>query len=146
MIANAAIVTTCSDAAFSAKLHKLRDESLNPADVRALVHDLTLIIAKDAIAAPSPDEQVATFVILRSGLAMSDAFVSQLPKASSRVIYHLGLFRERETLQPIEYYNKLGSKDPRIKRAYVLDPVIATGGTAIAVINILRCVDVYRQT
>lgn len=71
---------------------------------------------------------------------MSDSFLAQFPPAADVTVYHLGLFRERETLQPVEYYNKLPVKHVRIKRAYVVDPLIATGGTAAAAISILRYV------
>ncbi|KAI1775628.1 uracil phosphoribosyltransferase-domain-containing protein [Hypoxylon cercidicola] len=127
-----------SDPAFANVLAKLRDRSLRPAAVRSVVAELTSILAKDAVTPVAPGEKIAVIIILRSGLAMMDSFVAALPAETDMVIYHLGLFRERQTLQPIEYYNKLPQKDPRIKHAYVLDPLVATGGTAGASISILR--------
>lgn len=53
-------------------------------------------------------------------------------------IYHLGLFREKTTLSPVEYYNKLPTKEEPYDVAFVLDPIIATGGTAEAVIQTLK--------
>jgi len=126
------------DPALSPTLSRLRDQSLHPSDVRALIAQITAILAKDAVIPPSPDEQVAIIVILRSGLAMMESFVSQLPKNADMIICHLGLFREKESLQPVEYYNKLAPKSPKIKHGYILDPIIATGGTASAAINILK--------
>lgn len=134
-----------SSPAFAADLGKLRDMDLRPACVRATVAKLTAILAKDAIALPvADDEIIAIIVILRSGMAMMESFISAFPKNANIVIYHLGLFRESQTLQPVEYYNKLPRKHDAIKRAYVLDPLIATGGTAAATIRILKYVILSR--
>ncbi|GAB7349922.1 hypothetical protein MBLNU459_g0625t1 [Dothideomycetes sp. NU459] len=131
-------VRVSQNSSFAAKLDQLRDRSLKPLEVRSITAELTELLSKEAIVAPLPDEKIAVVVILRSGLAMSDPFLSQLPKNADVVVYHLGLFREKETLQPVEYYNKLPPKDSRINHAYILDPLLATGGTAGAAINILR--------
>lgn len=72
---------------------------------------------------------------------MTDAFLSHFEASLPAVkisVYHLGLFREKGTLEPVEYYNKLPVRDQALKHAYVLDPLLATGGTAAAVISILR--------
>ena len=79
--------------------------------------------------------------ILRSGLSMLDAIQILLPCPVS--VHHLGLFREKASLQPVEYYNNLPQSkrgEPRkaTKIALVLDPVVATGGTAVAAIQTLR--------
>jgi uracil phosphoribosyltransferase len=131
-------VVTSKDPSFTAIIKELRDRSLRPRKVRALVGDLTAKLATLAIETPAPDEKVAVIVILRSGLVMAEPFLSQLPETADTVIYHLGLFREKQTLQPVEYYNKLPAKSPRIRHAYVLDPVLATGGTAEAAVAILK--------
>ena len=52
-------------------------------------------------------------------------------------VFHLGLYRDKVSLQPVEYYNKLPPNDPQ-DMCLVLDPMLATGGTAIAAINILK--------
>ncbi|KAF4126091.1 uracil phosphoribosyltransferase [Geosmithia morbida] len=129
-----------SDPAFTSTLAKLReDSSMRPAAVRSIVRQLTTMVAKDAITAPPPPgEKIAVIVILRSGLAMMEPFTDALPEDTDMVIHHLGLFRERQTLQPIEYYNKLPAKADNIKHAYILDPLVATGGTCCAAISILR--------
>ncbi|KAJ2659845.1 hypothetical protein IWW48_003251 [Coemansia sp. RSA 1200] len=72
--------------------------------------------------------------ILRSGLALLNAAADLLPDAQIR---HLGLFREEATLTPVEYYNKL-PRSCSVDECIVLDPMIATGGTADAAIQILR--------
>lgn len=58
--------------------------------------------------------------------------------SSEAPVYHLGLFREKTTLSPVEYYNKLPTKEEPYEVAFVLDPIIATGGTAEAVIQTLK--------
>jgi uracil phosphoribosyltransferase len=99
---------------------------------------MTASLSKHVIQTLEKDERVAVIVVLRSGLAMADTFLDSFPDEANTVVYHIGLFREKVSLQPVEYYNKLPQKDPSIKRAYVLDPLVATGGTARAAINILR--------
>ncbi|KAG6903381.1 hypothetical protein C0995_013134 [Termitomyces sp. Mi166 len=91
--------------------------------------------------------------ILRAGLGMTDALVcsSLKPKIKNRDIlpmhdqlslfpnapvYHLGLFREKVTLQPVEYYSKLPSSPP-VDQVFLLDPLIATGGTACAALTMI---------
>ena len=70
---------------------------------------------------------------------MADPFLAQLETDSNRVVtYHLGLFREKATLEPVEYYNKLPMRDSKIRHAFIVDPLIATGGTAAAAIGILK--------
>ncbi|RHZ81498.1 hypothetical protein Glove_120g121 [Diversispora epigaea] len=80
------------------------------------------------------DIKIGLVPILRSGLSFVEAFQELIP--SARVL-HLGIFREKVSLQPVEYYNKLPS-EPNVDRVIVLDPIIATGGTAIATIGILK--------
>ena len=71
---------------------------------------------------------------MRAGNGMVDGFLHLLP--TSRV-YHLGLYREKSTLLPVEYYNKLPAAC-EIDTGYIVDPMIATAGTAIAAVNILK--------
>jgi len=131
---------------FLEKLSLLRDRSLSPSAVRLLVSQMTSIIAVEATSIQNQLSPVATegsktalIVVLRSGLAMADPFLAQLETEENRVVtYHLGLFREKKTLEPVEYYNKLPAKDERIRHAYIVDPLIATGGTAAATIAILQ--------
>jgi uracil phosphoribosyltransferase len=69
---------------------------------------------------------------------MVDAFLSILP--SDTAVHHLGLFRDKHTLSPVEYYNKLPSLGAhgQVDIAFVVDPIIATGGTASTVVAILK--------
>lgn len=131
-------ITSISDGEASKILTQLRDQSLKPIAVRRLVAKLTATLTKHVLKTPEPGEQIAVIVVLRSGLAMAESFLDAFPEDSDVVTYHLGLFREKQSLRPVEYYNKLPRKSPMIKRAYILDPLVATGGTARAAIDILK--------
>jgi uracil phosphoribosyltransferase len=72
--------------------------------------------------------------ILRAGLGMLDGVVKLLPAAK---VGHVGLFRDPETLQPVEYYTKLPT-DVTERQLIVIDPMLATGGSAIAAIDVLK--------
>jgi len=86
----------------------------------------------------APAEKAVVVPVLRSGLQMVDAFLGYLP--SDTAVHHLGLFRDKHTLSPIEYYNKLPAPgvDGQPDVAFVVDPIIATGGTAATVVAILK--------
>ena len=133
-------ITQVNDPKASHIISQLRDQSLRPAIVRQLVRDLTTILSKHVIKPSYKDEQIAVIVILRSGLSMADPFLAALPEDTDAVVHHLGLFREKESLRPVEYYNKLPHKSPKIRRAYILDPLVATGGTTTAAIHIMKYV------
>lgn len=72
--------------------------------------------------------------ILRAGLGMADAIVDLVPDAQ---VWHLGLYRDHKTLKPITYYNKLSEKT-NLDVCYVVDPMLATGGSAAAALGILK--------
>ncbi|HEX4612314.1 MAG TPA: uracil phosphoribosyltransferase [Urbifossiella sp.] len=78
--------------------------------------------------------RVGLVPVLRAGLGMADAMLQALPEAS---VWHLGLYRDHATLKPVTYYNKLPAK-PDMDVALVLDPMLATGGSAIAAIDIIK--------
>ena len=79
-------------------------------------------------------QSIAIVPILRAGLGMVDPLLELLPEAQVR---HLGIYRDEETAQPVEYYSKLPGGDPP-DVALVLDPMLATGGSATAVLQKLR--------
>lgn len=79
-------------------------------------------------------DKIAIIPILRAGLGLVDALLTLLPSAA---VVHLGIFREKITLQPVEYYNKL-PKNMAYDVCIVVDPMIATGGTTIAALNLLK--------
>ncbi|MBA61020.1 MAG: uracil phosphoribosyltransferase [Planctomycetaceae bacterium] len=79
-------------------------------------------------------EQVAVVPILRAGLALVQPFRELLPEVH---IFHLGMYRDEQTATPVPYYNKL-QESPSVDSAIVVDPMLATGGSAIAAISALR--------
>src|SRR5438874_1486602 len=133
------------------KQTQLRDTKTDPAAFRTLVRELAQLLSFEAagdlrvepVTVPTPltdypGERVAETVgllpILRAGLGMAGAVLDLLPTAQ---VWHLGLYRDHETLKPVTYYNKLPPR-PAIDLAIVLDPMLATGGSALAVMDILR--------
>ena len=79
-------------------------------------------------------KKLAIIPILRAGLGMVDAMVDMIPSAK---IGHIGLYRDPETHQPVEYYCKL-PEDIGNRQVFVVDPMLATGGSAIAAIDFLK--------
>jgi uracil phosphoribosyltransferase len=133
-------------------LHKttqLRDKTTPPAQFRRLVRDLTQILFVEATTdlatepasvhtplAPHTGARLAHEVsiipILRAGLGMSEAILELLPEAR---VWHLGLFRDEDTHKPVTYYNKLHGRPAEM--AVVVDPMLATGGSATAALDLL---------
>lgn len=131
-------------------LTRLRAAETTSGEFRVLVRDLTQLLFYEAIAdaAVRPltvrtpmtdfegctlDERIGLVPILRAGLGMVDPILQMLPTAS---VWHLGMYRDHDTLLPVTYYNKLPAALP-IDTALVLDPMLATGGSAIAVLDCL---------
>ena len=79
-------------------------------------------------------DKVGLVPVLRAGLGMAEAMLQALPEAT---VWHLGLYRDHDTLKPVTYYNKLPVKSD-LDLAIVLDPMLATGGSAIVAIDILK--------
>ena len=79
-------------------------------------------------------QRIGLVPILRAGLGMADAIVELIPEAQ---VWHLGLYRDHKTLKPITYYNKL-SAHTQLDVCYIVDPMLATGGSAAAALNILK--------
>ncbi|QJW95315.1 uracil phosphoribosyltransferase [Frigoriglobus tundricola] len=133
------------------KLARLRAAATKPPEFRALVaaisHGLFFEATRDLRLAPIGVEtpltqttcqhiadRVGLVPVLRAGLGMAEAMLEALPEA---VVWHLGLYRDHATLKPVTYYNKMPPK-PDMDVALVLDPMLATGGSAIAAIDILK--------
>jgi uracil phosphoribosyltransferase len=79
-------------------------------------------------------ERIALVPILRAGLGMVDPIWNLLPEAQ---VGHIGLYRDEETLEPVEYYSKLPPAS-QVDVCLLLDPMLATGGSAVAACNILK--------
>ena len=133
------------------KLSLLRDKDTQPKEFRALVNELGTLLCYEAtrdfplvskeIETPLAPmmtnkirEKIALVPILRAGMGMVDGVWNLIPNA---VVLHIGLYRDEDTLKPVEYYNKLANYNT-VDRCLILDPMLATGGSAIAVANILK--------
>jgi uracil phosphoribosyltransferase len=137
-----------------AVLHKLgilRDEKTEPKKFREVVRELSWLLGYEALAdarvrplkvrTPLEEmdghelgERIGLIPILRAGLGMVDAMLELMPTAE---VWHLGLFRDERTLKPVEYYNKLPDA-ASVDLCLILDPMLATGGSATAAIEVLK--------
>jgi uracil phosphoribosyltransferase len=133
------------------KLAILRDKTTEPKKFRELVRELTWLLGYEAMAdlgtRPQPIEtpleaitaerlepNVGLIPILRAGLGMVDAMLELLPTAE---VWHIGLYRDERTLKPVEYYNKLPDA-ATVQVCLILDPMLATGGSSAATVDILK--------
>ena len=133
------------------KLTLLRRKSTEPKKFRELVGEVSIMLTYEAtqdlavlpIEIETPlttargktmGEKIGLVPILRAGLGMVDGAWRLLPQAE---VWHLGLYRDERTLQPVEYYNKLPT-DPTVQLCLLLDPMLATGGSAIAAVDVLK--------
>jgi uracil phosphoribosyltransferase len=80
------------------------------------------------------EETIGLVPILRAGLGLVEGVTELLPSVQ---VWHIGLYRDEKTLRPVEYYNKL-PQSPTVQLCLVLDPMLATGGSAVATIDILK--------
>ena len=137
-----------------AVLHKLailRDVRTEPKKFREVVRELSWLLGYEALAdarikhleVRTPlevmdghelGERIGLVPILRAGLGMVDAMLELMPTAQ---VWHLGLFRDERTLRPVEYYNKLPDS-ANVDLCLILDPMLATGGSATAAIEVLK--------
>lgn len=80
------------------------------------------------------EENIGLVPILRAGLGMVEGVWGLMPSAE---VWHIGLYRDEESLKPVEYYNKL-PVEPTVSVCLILDPMLATGGSAVATIDVLK--------
>jgi uracil phosphoribosyltransferase len=133
------------------KLAKLRDVNTEPKKFRELVREIAGLLAYEATADLLTEEtevttplavtrcrvlreKVGLVPILRSGLGMVEGFWELMPSAE---VWHIGLYRDENTLKPVEYYNKLPT-EPTVSVCLILDPMLATGGSATATVDVLK--------
>ena len=133
------------------KLSRLRDKNTEPKKFRELVREIAGLLAYEATAdlqttpieietpltkmtAHQLKEKIGLIPVLRAGLGMVEGIWELMPSSE---VWHIGLYRDEHTLQPVEYYNKL-PVDPRVSVCLILDPMLATGGSATATADILK--------
>jgi uracil phosphoribosyltransferase len=133
------------------KLAVLRDAKTEPKKFREVVRELSWLLGYEALAdarvrpitVRTPMEsmvgaeladRIGLVPILRAGLGMVDAMLELMPTAQ---VWHLGLFRDERTLRPVEYYNRLPDS-ATVDVCLILDPMLATGGSATAAIEVLK--------
>lgn len=133
------------------KLTLMRKVETKPKKFRELIREVAMLLCYEATAdlalsevtVETPmgtavggkvGENIGLIPILRAGLGMVDGIWEMMPGAE---VWHIGLYRDEKTLKPVSYYNKLPTA-PTVQVCLVLDPMLATGGSAIATIDILK--------
>ena len=134
------------------KLSILRDKNTGSKQFRELISEIAMLMCYEATRDLDLEEvevetpicktqamklsgrKLAFVPILRAGLGMLDAMLSMVPAAK---VGHIGLYRNEETHEPVEYYNNLPA-DINERDVFVLDPMLATGGSAVDAISIIK--------
>ncbi|MCA9932092.1 MAG: uracil phosphoribosyltransferase [Anaerolineales bacterium] len=133
------------------KLTLMRKVETKPKKFRELIREVAMLLCYEATAdlalsevtvetpmgtavGSKVGENIGLIPILRAGLGMVDGIWEMMPGAE---VWHIGLYRDEKTLKPVSYYNKLPTA-PTVQVCLVLDPMLATGGSAIATIDILK--------
>jgi uracil phosphoribosyltransferase len=133
------------------KIALLRHVATDPKRFRELVRELSILLCYEAtrdlelLSEPVPTPlgmaggerlrtKISLIPILRAGLGMLEGVLEMIPTAE---VWHIGLYRDELTLRPVEYYNKLPT-GPTAQLSLVLDPMLATGGSATAAVDILK--------
>jgi uracil phosphoribosyltransferase len=133
------------------KLSRLRDIKTEPKKFRELVREIAALLAYEAtadlttmpreletplakITGQDLKEKIGLVPILRAGLGLVEGFWELMPSAE---VWHIGLYRDEHTLRPVEYYNKL-PLEPTVSVCLILDPMLATGGSATATADVLK--------
>lgn len=133
------------------KMALLRDQRTDPKKFRELLRETAILIAYEATADLATKEVTVTtplgqasghrlreriglVPILRAGLGMVEGIWNMMPSAE---VWHIGLLRDERTLEPVEYYSRL-PVSPTVDVCLILDPMLATGGSAVAAVDILK--------
>jgi len=133
------------------KLSKLRNKDTEPKKFRELVREISGLLAYEATAdlkvqaieVQTPlkmthgavlTEKIGLVPILRAGLGMVEGIWELMPSSE---VWHIGIYRDEKTLKPVEYYNKLPT-EPTVSVCLILDPMLATGGSAVATVGVLK--------
>jgi len=133
------------------KLARIRNKQTDPKKFRELIREISALLtyeatqdlATNSIRVQTPLEETGGSVlaekiglvpILRAGLGMVEGVWELMPSAE---VWHIGLYRDEKSFRPVEYYNKL-PVEPTVSVCLVLDPMLATGGSAVATVDILK--------
>jgi uracil phosphoribosyltransferase len=133
------------------KLTRMRDKNTKPKKFRELVRELGALLTYEAtmdletttVSVETPltttcgedlKDKIGLVPILRSGLGMVEGVWELMPSAE---VWHIGLYRDERTLKPVAYYNRLPVA-PTVSVCLILDPMLATGGSAVATVDILK--------
>jgi uracil phosphoribosyltransferase len=133
------------------KLTQMRDTRTKPKKFRELIREIAILLAYEAtqdlaleeVSVTTPltqttgyglKEKIGLVPILRAGLGMVEGIWEMMPSAE---VWHIGLYRDERTLKPVSYYNKLPIH-PTVQVCLILDPMLATGGSAVETVNILK--------
>ncbi len=147
-----ATVTIMDHPLIQHKLGIMRRKTTSTKEFRDLVSEVAMLICYEAtrhlpltdieietpltktIAKEIEGKKLCIVPILRAGLHMADGILNLIPNAK---VGHVGLYRNEETLEPVEYFCKLPS-DASEREIFIVDPMLATGGSAVAAINLLK--------
>jgi uracil phosphoribosyltransferase len=133
------------------KLTLLRNVNTKPKKFRELIREISMLLCYEATADLGLEsvivetpmgtaegshlvDKVGLIPVLRAGLGMVEGIWEMMPSAE---VWHIGLYRDEKTLKPVSYYNKLPTS-PTVEVCLVLDPMLATGGSASATVDILK--------
>ena len=134
------------------KIGVIRRKNVGTNDFRAIISEIAMLMCYEAtrdlklqdveietpicktVVKELSGKKLAVVPILRAGLGMVDGMLSMIPAAK---IGHIGLYRDPETLEPVEYYCKLPA-DCQEREVFVVDPMLATGGSSVAAIQMLK--------
>lgn len=134
------------------KIGRIREKETGSKDFREIISEIAMLICYEAtrdlkltdVEIETPvckatvkelkGKKLAVIPILRAGLGMVDGMLTLIPAAK---VGHIGLYRDHETLEPVEYYCKL-PEDCREREVFVVDPMLATGGSSSAAIRLLK--------
>ncbi len=133
------------------KLTLMRNSATKPKKFRELIREISMLLCYEAttdlttqpLTVDTPmgtaegveiKHKVGLVPVLRAGLGMVEGIWEMMPGAE---VWHIGLYRDERTLKPVAYYNKLPTM-PTVQVCLVLDPMLATGGSAVATVDILK--------
>jgi uracil phosphoribosyltransferase len=133
------------------KLALLRDHRTDPKKFRELLREIAVLIVYEATADLATEEvpvmtpmgqvsgrrlreRIGLVPILRAGLGMVEGIWNLMPDTE---VWHIGIFRDQQTLEPVQYYSRL-PVSPTVDVCLILDPMLATGGSAVAAVDILK--------